>query len=424
MSVPDLLLIFEPDSGSKRVLRDVADRLGCEHVETDSTQGLHDVLSVRRPTLAVLSIDCVGTDGLSALQILEQHDLRPPTLLVGSVGDRLLASAKRTAEARGLSVLGVASRPLDAAAVEVVLSPHLSVVPPIPMHEIERALMEHEFSLVFQPKVNIKSESPQIQGVEALVRWLHPRRGLLNPREFLFAVEEHGLMSRLTDYVMTEAVRQAGIWRADGMPLEMVVNLSPRLVRDRGFAERLATLLQENDFPPGQLVLDVTESPSGEDRDYVLDAFTSLRILGVGLALDNFGTGFSSLTELYRMPFSEIKVDQALIADVAHERDARLIVKGITNLAQALKLSVCAEGIETHQMLEFVKSAGFDTAQGRFFSGAVSANQVERIVRSWPSAGPAATGRWQAITAGQFDAAAAARVVQIRKANGKGEISK
>jgi EAL domain-containing protein (putative c-di-GMP-specific phosphodiesterase class I) len=397
----DLLLIFEPDAESQGVLRGVAKRLGCEHVETDSPQGLHDVLSMRRPTLAVLSIDGAHADGLSALQILEQHDARPHTLLVGSIGDRVLASAKRTAESRGLSVLGVASRPLDATAVEVVLSPHLNIMQPIPLHEIERAFVDQELTLQFQPKVSIKSDAPQIQGVEALVRWSHPRRGLLQPRQFLPAVEEHGLMSPLTDYVITEAIRQAGIWRTGGLTLDMVVNLSPRLVRDRAFPERLAMLLRENAFPPDQMILDVTESPCDEDRELILDVFTSLRILGVGLSLDNFGTGFSSLTELYRMPFSEIKVDQALISDVAHERDAQLIVKAITNLAQTLQLSVCAEGIETRQMLDFAKMAGFDSAQGRFFSEAVDANEIERIVRTWPTIGPAATGRWQALQSAQ-----------------------
>jgi EAL domain-containing protein (putative c-di-GMP-specific phosphodiesterase class I) len=304
-------------------------------------------------------------------------------------------------------VLGTASRPIDVAAVENALAPYLSFAPPIPCSEIENALLEHEFKVQYQPKVTISGATPRIRGCEALIRWQHPRRGLLQPRQFLGAVEDHGLMSRVTDYVMTESIRQAAVWKSRGIDLEMVVNLSPKLVRDHAFPERLGMLLRENGFPPEQLMLDVTESPSNDDRDLILDVFTRLRIAGVGLSLDNFGTGFASLTELYRMPFSEIKVDQSLIADVSRERDARLIVRAITNLAQTLQLSVCAEGIETRQMADFVKLAGFDSAQGRFFSEALDAKDVEQLVNSWPSQGPAATGRWQAIDPGVPDAVSA-----------------
>src|SRR3984957_16102893 len=143
----------------------------------------------------------------------------------------------------------------------------------------------------------------------------------------------------------------------------MVVNLSPKLVTDREFPERVAVLLRENEVPPQQLVLDVTEASSLDARDLMLDVFTRLRILGVGLSLDNFGTGVSSLTELYQMPFSEIKVDRALIADVAREREAMLIVQAIANLAHTMEIEVCAGGIESRELLEFVRSAGFDTAQ-------------------------------------------------------------
>ena len=202
-------------------------------------------------------------------------------------------------------------------------------------------------------------------------------------------------MARLTDFVLTEAVRQAGQWRALGLPLEMVVNLSPKLITDREFPERIAVLLRESEVPAQQLVFDVTESSSIEARDLMLDVFTRLRILGVGLTLDNFGTGVSSLTELYRLPFSEIKVDHALMADVVRVREAMLIVQAIANLAHTLELVVCAGGIESRDMFEFARSAGFDTAQGRFFSGPVKPTEIERLVGTWPCAEAAGTGRWR-----------------------------
>lgn len=396
-SSSDLMLILDRDTESLGILRTVADRLGCDRIEVESAEGLREILAVRRPTIAVLAVDCIDADGLAILQSLAQNGARPATLLVGSVGARVLVSAKRAVQSHGLPVVGVAARPLDAAAAEQLLTPYLSAAPPIPLDELERAFDDNELILQYQPKIEIASHELKVQGVEALIRWVHPRRGLLDARSFIAAVDEHELMMRLTDFVMTEALRQVGQWRARDLHLDMVVNLNPRLVRDRAFPDRLEVLLHEYEVPAQQLILDVTESPSEADRDLMLDVFTRLRILGIGLSLDNFGSGMSSLTELYRMPFSEVKVDHSLIADVSREPDAMLIVQAIAQLAHTLQLSVCAEGVETRQVLEFVRKVGFDTAQGRFFSGPVSAGEIERLVRTWPGAGPAATSSWRAL---------------------------
>jgi EAL domain-containing protein (putative c-di-GMP-specific phosphodiesterase class I) len=416
----DLMLFLDLDAESLLVLSEVADRLGCEHVQADTAARMHEILSLRRPTIAVLSGDSIDAEGLAALDALAQHDSRPAMLFIGTMNARVFASVKRAAKSRGLAVIALATRPLDANCVERLISTHLSVVPPINREEIERAILEHELTLLFLPKLAIGSGTAKIRGVEALVRWQHPRRGLLQPRYFLRAVEEHGMMLQLTDFVMTEAVRQAALWRSRELPLEVVVNLSTELVRDRAFPERLAMLLEENDFPPEWLTLDVTESPSVADRDLLLDVFTRLRILGVGLSLDNFGTGLSSLTELYRMPFSEIKVDHTLIADAPREREARIVVQSIVNLAHTLQLDVCAEGVETREMLEFVRSAGFDTAQGQFFSEPVQGADIERIVQAWPSSGPAASGSWRSLKSTDFDTSTTIlRAQRARSADGK-----
>jgi EAL domain-containing protein (putative c-di-GMP-specific phosphodiesterase class I) len=395
MNANDLLLILDKDPKSLCVLRTVAEHLGCDYVEANSADGLEDILAGRRPTMAVLAVDGSNVDGLAMLRVLALEVAQPATLLIGAVHARVLAGARRAAELQGIRVIGVATRPLDPVAIEQLLMPYLTSAPPIALGELERALTEHELILEYLPKIDIRAAVPKMQGVEALVRWQHPRRGLLYPRHFLDSIEDHDLMARLTDFVMTEAVRQASQWRARGLPLEMVVNLSPKLVTDREFPERVAVLLRENEVPAQQLVLDVTEAASLDARDLMLDVFTRLRILGVGLSLDNFGTGVSSLTELYRMPFSELKVDHALIADVAREREAMLIVQAIAKLAHTLELEVCAGGVETREMLAFVQSNGFDSAQGRFFSGPVKPSEIERLVVTLPCSEAAATGRWR-----------------------------
>ena len=395
MNDSDLLLILDKDPQSLSALRRVAESLGCDCVEADSADGLEEILSTRHPTIAILAVDGLDVDGAAMRRVLAREVAQPATLLIGAVHARVLAGARRTAETQGLRVIGVATRPLDTAAIELLLMPHLKNAPPVALGELERALTEHELILEYLPKIDIRNDEKRMQGVEALVRWQHPRRGLLYPRHFLGPIEDHHLMARLTDFVLTEAVRQAGQWRALGLPLEMVVNLSPKLITDREFPERIAVLLRESEVPAQQLVFDVTESSSIEARDLMLDVFTRLRILGVGLTLDNFGTGVSSLTELYRLPFSEIKVDHALMADVVRVREAMLIVQAIANLAHTLELVVCAGGIESRDMFEFARSAGFDTAQGRFFSGPVKPTEIERLLGTWPCAEAAGTGRWR-----------------------------
>ncbi len=390
-TVTDLMLILEQDAESLSTLGIVAEKLGCDRVEATSLEALKEILVTRRPTIAVLGIDNIDMNAVGVLQALADSSTPPATFLVGTIDTRVLASIKRAAERRHLNVVGTSKRPLNATDLEKMLAAHLRTPPPIAREELVQALAGNELTLQYQPKISLASTGMRIQGVEALVRWQHPRKGLLQPRHFLHAVEEHDMLAGLTDFVMTEAIRQVGRWRASGIHLELVVNLNPRLVRDREFPERLARLLSEYEMSPAQLVLDVTEASSAVDRDLMFDVFTKLRILGVGLSLDNFGTGLSSLTELYCMPYSEIKVDHSLIADVPREREAMLIVRAIADLAHTLQLAVCAEGIESRQMLDFAQSCGFDSAQGRFFSAPVQAGEIEHIVRAWPSFGSSAT---------------------------------
>jgi len=416
----DLLLILEREPETRAALCAMAERLGCDHIEPETEDALHEVLGIRRPTLAVLAVDSTEIDCLALMNIMAHHHVRPATLLVGATSARVMASIKRAAEARGLPVLGVTARPLKVTEIEENLSRHLAVAPPVPREELKQALDQSELTLVYQLKVAITSSAVNVLGVEALVRWQHPDRGLLQPRHFLNAVENYGLMSPLTDFVMTEAVRQASQWRSAGLMLEITVNLSTELVQDRGFPERLTMLLQEYDFPAQNLVLDVTESANPAGQHLLLDVFTRLRILGVRLSLDNFGAGQSSLTGLYRMPFSELKVDHSLIADVPREKEARVLVKTMVTLAHDLGLTACAEGVETAQMLDFVRSAGFDSAQGHFFSQPVAAAEIEHIVRGWPSSGPAATDSWRAAKSRDFDGATVTLLaLPTRPAEGK-----
>lgn len=393
----DLMLICETDPASVATLQNVADRLGCDRIEISNPAQLDELLTVRRPTLAAIAMDSLQTDGLALLQVLARHDVRPATLLIGSQDLRVLTGVQRVAEARGLPVVGTRTRSLDEADVERLLLAHVHAPLPIARAELERAFAEHEFLLQYQPKVSLGADGMRVVGVEALVRWQHPRRGQLLPRHFLAAVESHGLMMQLTDVVITEAVRQAGTWNAQGLNLQVAINLSSRLVKDRAFPDRLAALLREYELAPAQVLLDVTETAGAQNHDLIQDVFMRLRVLGVGLSLDNFGTGLSSLSELYRMPFSEIKIDRQLLEDATHDGDAELIVRSIVSLAHGLRLTVCAEGVETARGLEFIRAAGFDSAQGRLFWDPAPPREIEQLMADMPQSHAAGTGMWRAL---------------------------
>jgi EAL domain-containing protein (putative c-di-GMP-specific phosphodiesterase class I)/CheY-like chemotaxis protein len=395
--IPDLMLICEPDPVTAAALHHVAERLGCDRVEIDSAENLEALLAVRQPTLAVLAVDGQAQDGLNLLQILARRNARPATLLIGSQDERVLAGVQRFAAARNLHVIATRRRPLDECEIERLLLAHVKAPLPIARAELEHAFAEHEFLLQYQPKVSLGPGGMHIVGVEALVRWRHPRRGVLLPRNFLLAVEQHDLLTQLTDVVITEAIRQAGAWFTQGIRLQVALNLSPRLVQDRDFPARLAALLSEQDLATSQIMLDVTETAGIPDQELIQDVFTRLRMMGVGLSLDNFGTGVSSLSELYRTPFSEVKIDGRLLQDATHDHDAELIVRAVVSLAHQLRLTVCAEGVETAQGLEFVRSAGFDTAQGRLFSGPVAPRQIEELLGELAQSRTAGTGVWRAL---------------------------
>jgi EAL domain-containing protein (putative c-di-GMP-specific phosphodiesterase class I) len=391
----DLLLILDQDPASIAALRCVADALGCDVLETNCAADLRELMKMRQPSMVVLSVDRCQGDDSEALEILAALRDRPATLVIGSVGARILASAGRAATARGLRVIGTAERPLEPNATERLLAPHLRLPPQFARGELEQALRQYELTLEYQPRVALREEFARITAVETLLRWSHPRRGVLHPRHFLNSFEEHGLTTRVTDYVVSEGLRQCGQWREGGLLTDIIVNVGPWLVRDRGFPDRLARLLRDGVVPPQQLVLAVPEAASGADRDLMLDVYTRLRLLGVGLCLDGFGTGISSLTDLSHMPFSEITVDHALIAGGAHDPAAQLSVHAIADMAHTLQLDLCAAGVATRSIYEYVRSVGFDTAQGKFFSAPLQASDVEQLLRSRPRSATRSSALWR-----------------------------
>jgi EAL domain-containing protein (putative c-di-GMP-specific phosphodiesterase class I) len=383
--ISDLLLVIDDHESRLQEARALAERLGCEWVVADSSDALRDILALRSPTLALVAIDMQDDDGIATMLMLASAAAPPACVLIGEVEARVVGGARRLAEQHGLKVLGTLCKPLALSDAEPLFTPALSGDQAIPQADLRLALEEHQFLLHFQPQAVFDGDGLRIRGAEALVRWQHPRRGLMFPAQFLPSVERVGLIGALTDYVITEAVRQAGDWNKHGHPLLITVNLSPRLVRDRQFPTRLATLLHEFELSAEQLNFDVTEESSNVDHDRLLDAFTRLRLLGIGLTLDNFGTGYSSLTELYTMPYTEVKIDRSLIGALPENVEAGIVVEAMAGLAHKLGLRICAAGVESAAALQELRAYGFDAVQGRAISDAIPASRIDELLRDWQS---------------------------------------
>lgn len=382
----NLVLAVDDEVDFLELIVQIGDGVGCEVITAVSAEGFREQLAQRQPSLILLDLQMPGMDGIEALRYLARLGTTAGVLLASGMDQRVLASARQLGDQLGLRMLGTLQKPAMLEEIEALLAKHMEPGERVSVEELQRAIDEHELVVHYQPKLVRSANDWHVRSAEALVRWRHPRLGLLYPAEFLPLAEQSGLIVGVTDFVMTDAIRQIGHWRMRGLDLGAAVNLSPRLVQDIEFPDRLGRVLREFDAAPEQLTLEVTEAASLDDPELVMDIFTRLRVKGVGLSLDDFGIGMSSLTQLYKMPFSEVKIDRLLIAEITQSKAAATVVKAIVELAHNLSLTVCAEGVETSPMFEFLEQGGCDALQGDFIARAMPASEIESFIEVWNGA--------------------------------------
>jgi diguanylate cyclase (GGDEF)-like protein len=240
--------------------------------------------------------------------------------------------------------------------------------------QVRAALERGEFVLYYQPKIDIQSR--RIIGVEALVRWQHPEHGLLAPMRFIPLIEQTALVGPLTLHVIEQALMQMARWRSRGIDLETSVNLSARNLLDPELSGQIAGLLRKHSIPAARLTVEVTESATLLDRARAVAGLEALRASGVGVSIDDFGTGNASIEYLTTLPASEIKIDRSFITDILEDSRAEAIVRSTIDLARNLELTVVAEGIETEAVLEHLAKLGCDIAQGYLISRPLPAQEL------------------------------------------------
>jgi len=249
----------------------------------------------------------------------------------------------------------------------------------IAQSEIEQGIrfaLEHgHFVPYFEPQVDLTTG--EIVGFEALARWNHPLSGVIAPDVFIPIAEEIGVIGRLSEQVIGEALRQAAEWDP---AIKISVNISPTQFADGWLAQRIVRMLTETAFPAERLVVEVTESSLFADLDLARSIVTSLKNQGVRLALDDFGTGFSSLSHLRSLPFDMIKIDRSFVTNIHRNRESMAIIRAVTTLASALSVPVCVEGIESEAAYDAVMMLGCQVGQGWYFGKAMPGEEANELL--------------------------------------------
>jgi diguanylate cyclase (GGDEF)-like protein len=241
--------------------------------------------------------------------------------------------------------------------------------------DLRRALERDEFTLHYQPKVDLASG--KLRGMEALLRWKHPSRGLVSPAEFIPALEDSGLILPVGEWVIEEACRQVSRWTEDGsMPVPVAVNLSPKQFRRRDLDAHIRAALVRTGVSAEFLELEITESCLMENPEDAVRELRNLRSAGLRISVDDFGTGYSSLSYLTRLPLSALKIDRSFVRDAESSAEAASIVRAVIDMAQNLRLTVIAEGVETEQQAAFLRRHGCDQAQGYFYGRPVPPAEI------------------------------------------------
>jgi diguanylate cyclase (GGDEF)-like protein len=230
------------------------------------------------------------------------------------------------------------------------------------MSELKDSLASGQLSLYFQPKMALSDDS--IHSVECLIRWIHPEHGFIPPDEFIPLAEQTGAIRHITDWVLRQATIQHAEWRKLNLDIAMAVNISAVDLTDLSLPHKVSALLSEFDMMPDRIILEVTESAVMADPEIAINALNMLSHMGIKLSIDDFGTGFSSMAQLKKMPVDEIKIDKAFVLELATNTEDQVMVKTLIAMAENLDLSTVAEGVENQPSVDLLRTMGCSTAQG------------------------------------------------------------
>lgn len=386
------LLVLDDDPVMREIIAVIAEREGFVTCMVSAPEEFF--IEVERFAPTHISIDLVMPmlDGIEIVCELAAQRCPAALLLISGMGAKVLDSARRVAEDRGLHVSGVLTKPFRHDALRKALresTPLQAAVPKttpdvtwlaISQAVIDESLECDQFIVHYQPKVCLQSGN--IVGFEALVRWRHPLLGLLLPERFIGSIERNGSIHRITQRVIEKSIA----WFARSqrrLRTTLSINLSALDLASETLADSVEDTCMALGVAPDRVEFELTETSAMRDPESALATLTRLRIKGFGLAIDDFGTGYSSMVQLARLPFSSMKIDRSFVMTLMSSHESRKIVASIIGLGHALGLHVVAEGVDSIAAVRTLHEMDCDVAQGFYFARALSPEDLGRFVSQW-----------------------------------------
>jgi EAL domain-containing protein (putative c-di-GMP-specific phosphodiesterase class I)/FixJ family two-component response regulator len=376
-------LIVEDDEFQRQIMKDMLVQLGARLI-WDVNNGKIALDKIRNKQngiidLIICDLNMPEMDGLEFLRHLGKERQNVSIILLSAFGNNLLASAGKIAKLHGIKLLGTIDKPIMSAQLECLISKYSPVKSkfhePIKsqtfsIEEILEGIKEKQFEPFFQPKVNF--HSGQIIGAETLARWIHPKFGIIPPYSFISVLESSSNIDELTYLILEKSAEAFHTFRKMNDNLTLSINLSADSLDKTGFAESVTKIVRNTGLNTQNFILEITESAAMTDVANALENLARLSMNGFELSIDDYGTGFSSMQQLTRVSFSELKIDQSFVRDFTENKNLRIMVKSCIDMAHKLNIKCVAEGVETKEEWELLKSMNCDVAQGYFIARPLS----------------------------------------------------
>ncbi len=382
------LLLVEDSVSQLQYLAGLCRSLGVVQLQTAGNG--HQALALARQQaghldIAICDLEMPDMDGVELIRRLAEERLVTHLIILSGLDYSLLNTVAAMAQMRGMVVLGAISKPIVGNRLISLLSQYrplsnwpdkAAALPPINLDELRKAITGCGLQVFFQPQASVVDRS--VFGAEALVRWKHPQHGMISPCDFLPLAEANGLVDMLTIVMMGKALAECSKWLKHGLQMRVSVNIAADSLVSADFADVVADMALRHGVPPGMLMLEVTESAMLSNLSASLETMARLRLKGFHLAVDDFGTGFSSLQQLSQIPLSELKIDRSIIHDAGRKPQLAAILQSAVDMGRRLKVITLAEGVENLDDWNMLQYAGCDRAQGYFLAKPMAAEQMQR----------------------------------------------
>lgn len=383
------LLVLDDDHQVSSTIREMAQAAGFKAQSCTAADEFFKQIQLFDPSHIILDLAMPGVDGVEVMRRLAQEQCHATIIIVSGLGEKVLNSAKTAADESGLRVAGVLPKPFRISALRNLLNSYTSPNHPnsrqkstteLSQAELQDGLDNMRLVVFYQPQISCQDRS--IKGFEALVRMKDVDGSLIPPDRFIQVAERTGLIHQLTQQVFAQAIS----WFADNLGstnYTLSLNTSPSILANAQYPQTLANLCERYRLAPNRIKLEITETSTAENPSMALELMTQLRVKGFLLAIDDFGVGYSSLEQLVRQPFSELKIDKNFIVPLARSDESRRIAASLIALAKALKLTTTAEGVEDEQSLVFLAQAGCDQAQGYYIGRPMDPDSLKEWLKNY-----------------------------------------